>query len=29
MTLERDMLLFAKQLFAESPALLERRSAAE
>jgi N-formylglutamate amidohydrolase len=27
--LERDMLLFAKQLFAEAPALLERRSAAE
>jgi N-formylglutamate amidohydrolase len=28
-SLERDMLLFAKQLFAEAPALLERRSAAE
>jgi N-formylglutamate amidohydrolase len=27
--LERDLLLFAKQLFAEAPALLERRSAAE
>ncbi|MBA4130287.1 MAG: N-formylglutamate amidohydrolase [Hyphomicrobium sp.] len=27
--LERDLLLFAKQLFAEVPALLERRSAAE
>lgn len=27
--LERDLLLFAKQLFAETPALLERRSAAE
>lgn len=27
--LERDLLLFAKQLFTEAPALLERRSAAE
>jgi N-formylglutamate amidohydrolase len=28
-SLERDLLLFAKQLFAEAPTLLERRSAAE
>lgn len=29
MSLERDLLLFSKQLFADAPALLERRSAAE
>jgi N-formylglutamate amidohydrolase len=29
MALERDLLLFAKQLFSETPRLLERRSAAE
>jgi N-formylglutamate amidohydrolase len=29
MALERDLLQFAKELFAEVPSLLERRSAAE